>query len=242
MADHQVIGLLKLAEQVLPRCLDKGGVLSSGGKTLAGAIQHRLGGFRQRHLMATLGQPKRHMAEARADIQHPQWAFGQHFGQVSLEYGQANRALGAAIDLLGKARGQFVEVTITHWMRSRGSAVRCRLAWRAPPVPYPDPARRTAAPSRGSRRRFPGRHGPVVQLAVRGTALRSATGRFPPARPFPRWPPWPGSSGCGMAASRCGHEWRACGWLVRRGSSGAPAKRSIASGVARRAGVPPDAM
>lgn len=83
-------------------------------ETLAGAFEHRLGGFGQRHLMPALGQPQRHMAQACADIQHAQGAIRQGLDQVGLQHGQANRALGTAVDLLGKSRGQLVEMTITH--------------------------------------------------------------------------------------------------------------------------------
>ena len=75
--------------------------------------------------MAALGQPQAHVAEAGADIQHPQRAFGQGLGEVGLEHRQADGALGAAIDLLGEARGEFVEVAV---VGSRGAHRTKRLS------------------------------------------------------------------------------------------------------------------
>lgn len=63
---------------------------------------------------AGLGQPQAHVAEAAANVEDPQRALRQRFLEVGLEYGQTDGALGAAVDFLGEAGGQLVEVAITH--------------------------------------------------------------------------------------------------------------------------------
>ena len=80
--------------------------------------------------MAALGQPQAHVAEPCADIQHAQRAVRQRFGQVSLQHGEADRALGAAVDLLGEAGGEFVEVAVAHLRKRRSlSASLSSTAW-----------------------------------------------------------------------------------------------------------------
>ncbi|MNR49628.1 hypothetical protein D3C85_1690330 [compost metagenome] len=54
------------------------------------------------------------MAQARADIQHPQRALGQGFGQVGLKHREADRTLGTPVDFLGETGGQFIEMTVVH--------------------------------------------------------------------------------------------------------------------------------
>ncbi|MCY1369746.1 hypothetical protein D9M69_568000 [compost metagenome] len=122
VAEHQVVGFGELAEQFLPGRLDEGGRLAGFGEALAGAFEHGFGGFGEGHLAAALGQPERHVAESGADVEHPQGAVGQHFGQVGLEYGEADGALGAAIDLLGEAGRHFIEVAVGHLKRLSLSA------------------------------------------------------------------------------------------------------------------------
>jgi hypothetical protein len=43
--------------------------------------------------MAALGQPQRHVAQARTDVQHAQRPVRQGFGQVGLQHRQADRTL-----------------------------------------------------------------------------------------------------------------------------------------------------
>ena len=119
MADHQIEGRVELAEQFLPGGLDEGGRLAGAGEARAGPFEHRRGRLGQGHQVTAAGQPQRHMAEAGADIQHPQRAVRQGLGQVGLEHGEADRALGAAVDLLGEARGQLVEVAVLHGAKRR---------------------------------------------------------------------------------------------------------------------------
>lgn len=64
--------------------------------------------------MAALGQPQGHVAEARADIENAQRTIRQGFSEVCLEHRQANRAFGAAVDFLGEAGRQLIEVTVVH--------------------------------------------------------------------------------------------------------------------------------
>jgi len=59
------------------------------------------------------------MAQARADIQHPQRALRQALGQVGLEHGEADRTLGPTIDFFGEAGRQLVEMTVAHWAKRR---------------------------------------------------------------------------------------------------------------------------
>ncbi|MNP10416.1 hypothetical protein D3C76_1025630 [compost metagenome] len=120
MAEHQVVRLVELAEQFLPRRLDESGVAPGLSEALAGAFEHRFGGLGEGHLMAAPGQPEGHVAKAGADIQHPQRPLRQRFGEVGLEHGEADRPLGAAVDLLGEARRQFVEMPVAH-VRNRRS-------------------------------------------------------------------------------------------------------------------------
>src|SRR5690606_11690618 len=98
----------------LPRGLDEGGALTGFGESLACAIEHRLGGFSQGHVMPTFGQPQRHMPKTCADIQNAQLALGQRFAEVGLQHGQANRTFGAAIDLFRETRRQLIEMAVTH--------------------------------------------------------------------------------------------------------------------------------
>ncbi len=114
MAQHQVIGFGELAEQVLPGCLNERCRLACLGKAFPGAIEHRRGGFGEGQVMAALGQPQGHVTKPGADVQHPQRPVRQGFGQVGLEHGQADRALGTSVDLLGKTGGQLIEVTVVH--------------------------------------------------------------------------------------------------------------------------------
>ncbi|MCY1390368.1 hypothetical protein D9M71_51870 [compost metagenome] len=120
VAQHQVVGLVELAEQFLPRRLDEGRLLAGLGELPAGAREHGFGGFGEGHLMAAPGQPQRHVAEPGADVEHPQRPLRQRLGEVGLEHGEADRALGAAVDLLGEARRQFVEMPVAH-VRNRRS-------------------------------------------------------------------------------------------------------------------------
>lgn len=69
--------------------------------------------------MAALGQPQAHVAEPGANVEHAQLALRQGFGQVGLEHGQADRTLGAAVDLLGEAGGEFIEVAVAHLRKRR---------------------------------------------------------------------------------------------------------------------------
>ena len=128
VTQHQVVGLGELTEQVLPGRLDKGGRDAGFGEALAGAFQHRRGRLGQGHLVAALGQPQAHVAEAGADVEHPQRAFRQGFLEVGLQHGQADGALGAAVDLLGEAGGQLVEVAVAHAKRLSLSASLARTA------------------------------------------------------------------------------------------------------------------
>ncbi|MNP34482.1 hypothetical protein D3C76_1277710 [compost metagenome] len=114
MAQHQVVGLGQLSQQLLPGRLDECCLLTGFVETLAGAFEHGLGRLGQGHLMTAFGQPQRHMAQPRADIQHAQGAIRQRLGKVRLEHGQANGALGAAVDFFGETGRQFIEVTIVH--------------------------------------------------------------------------------------------------------------------------------
>ncbi|MCY1389925.1 hypothetical protein D9M71_47350 [compost metagenome] len=122
VAQHQVIGLGEPAEQLLPGGLDEGGAAASLGKALAGAFEHGLGGFGEGHLVAAFGQPEGHVAEAGANVEHSQRAVGEDFRQVSLEHGEADGALGAAVDLLGETCRQFIEMPVAHVKRLSLSA------------------------------------------------------------------------------------------------------------------------
>src|SRR5690606_15043704 len=103
----------------LPGRLNKGRRQASTGEALTGTVEHRLGGFGQRDIMALLRQPETHMAEPGTDIQHPQRPLRQHLGKVRLEHGEADRAFGATIDLLRETGGQLVEMAIVHGAKRR---------------------------------------------------------------------------------------------------------------------------
>ena len=85
-----------------------------------GGIVTGLGRFRQGHGIAALGQPQAHVAEPGADVQYPQRAFRQRLLEVGLEHGQTDGALGAAVDFLGEAGGEFVEVPVIPRVGVRG--------------------------------------------------------------------------------------------------------------------------
>ncbi len=114
VAQHQVVGLGELAKQVLPGRLDERRLLAGLGEARTGTVEHRRGGLGEGQLVATLGQPQGHVAQAGTDVEYPQGAVGQGFGQVGLQHRQADRSFGAAIDLLGEAAGQLIEMTVVH--------------------------------------------------------------------------------------------------------------------------------
>lgn len=86
---------------------------------LAGAFEHGLGGFGQRHLVAALCQPQRHVAKASTDVQYAQRAIRQGFGQIRLQHCQPDRTFGAAVDFFGETGRQLVEMTIAHQLNLR---------------------------------------------------------------------------------------------------------------------------
>ncbi|MOA16440.1 hypothetical protein D3C78_1366550 [compost metagenome] len=69
--------------------------------------------------MATLGQPQRHVAKARADVQHTQRAIGQGFGQIGLQHRQTDRTFGTAVDFFGETGRQLIEMTVAHQLNLR---------------------------------------------------------------------------------------------------------------------------
>ena len=119
MADDQVEGRREAPLQFLPRRVEEGCLDTRLGEALAGASQHGLGWLGQGYLMAALGQPQGHVAKPGSDVEHPQWALGQRLAEVGLQHGEADSALGAAIDLFGEAGRQLVEVTVTHQLNRR---------------------------------------------------------------------------------------------------------------------------
>lgn len=121
VADDQVEAAVELLRQGLPGGLDEGGLAAGFGEALAGAVKHRFGRFGEGYLVAALGQPEAHVAEPGADVEHPQGAFGQGFAEVGLEHGEADGALGAAVDLLREARGEGVEMAVVGHGRKRRS-------------------------------------------------------------------------------------------------------------------------
>ena len=68
------------------------------------------------------------MREAGADVEHPQRAFRQGFLEVGLQHGQADGALGTAVDFLGEAGGQLIEMAVAHAKRLSLSASLARTA------------------------------------------------------------------------------------------------------------------
>lgn len=122
VAEHQVVGLGELAEQFLPGRLDEFGGLPGFGEALAGAVEHGLRWLGEGYAVAASGQPERHVAEPGADVEDPQRSLREGFGEVGLEYREADRTLGAAVDLFGEARRQFVEVAVAHGRKRRSQS------------------------------------------------------------------------------------------------------------------------
>ncbi|MNP60394.1 hypothetical protein D3C76_1554740 [compost metagenome] len=69
VAEHQVVALGQLTEQVLPGRLDEGRGLAGFGKARPGAVEHGRRRFGQGQLVATLGQPQGHVAQPGADVE-----------------------------------------------------------------------------------------------------------------------------------------------------------------------------
>ncbi len=100
------------------------------GKARPCAVEHGRGGFGQGQLVAALGQPQSHVTQPGTDVEDAQRAVRQGFGQVGLQHGQADRALGAAVDLFGKAGSQLIEVTVVHRAKRLSlSASLARTTW-----------------------------------------------------------------------------------------------------------------
>ncbi|MNS55299.1 hypothetical protein D3C72_881280 [compost metagenome] len=72
VANHQIVRFSELPEQFLPRRLDECCGLPGVGEALARAVEHRCGGLGEGYVMAALGQPQRHVAEAAANVEHSQ--------------------------------------------------------------------------------------------------------------------------------------------------------------------------
>jgi hypothetical protein len=115
---HRLVGVLAVGRQERH---PSPGLTGQPLESLSSFVQHRRRRVKQRHVVTGLGQRKRLMARAAADVEHRRWRRRQMLQQLLVQHVGAHAPLHRGVSLIGKLVGQtgpaVAHQTKIRWLR-----------------------------------------------------------------------------------------------------------------------------